>query len=70
MEILRQFSPDRGTHFKNKIVEEVLRNLGIKQILTTSYSPETQGLIVKRVNGILYSSLKNYKNDDSRYRRS
>jgi len=63
----KQFSSDRGTHFKNKLVEEVTQNLGIKQILSTAYSPETQGF-VERVNGVLCSSLKNYINDDNQHR--
>jgi len=63
----RQFSSDRGTHFKNKLIEEVTQNLGIKQILSTAYSPETQGF-VERVNGVLCSSLKNYINDDNQQR--
>uniref|UniRef100_A0A2S2QEP6 RNA-directed DNA polymerase n=1 Tax=Sipha flava TaxID=143950 RepID=A0A2S2QEP6_9HEMI len=63
----KQFSSDRGTHFKNKLVEEVTKNLGIKQILSTAYSPETQGF-VERVNGVLCYSLKNYINDDNQHR--
>ncbi|VVC38986.1 Integrase, catalytic core,Ribonuclease H-like domain [Cinara cedri] len=62
----RQFSSDRGTHFRNKLVE-VLQKLGIKQVLSTAYSPETQSF-VERVNGILCNSLKNYLNDENQYR--
>lgn len=60
----RQFSSDRGTHFKNKLVSIILENLGIKQVYSTAYSPESQGF-VERVNGILRSALKNYINDDN-----
>lgn len=64
----RTFSSDRGTHFRNNLVSEVLHNLGIKQVLSTAYSPETQGF-VERVNGILCNSLKNYliNNDQTRW---
>lgn len=63
----RQFSSDRGTHFKNNTVSEVLNNLGIKQILSTAYSPETQGF-VERINGVLCNSLKNYINNNNQTR--
>lgn len=64
----RTFSSDRGTHFRNNLVSEVLHNLGIKQVLSTAYSPETQGF-VERINGILCGSLKNYiiDNDQTKW---
>lgn len=65
----RQFSSDRGTHFKNKLVTNVLDNLGKKQVLSTAYSPESQGF-VKKANGVLCISLKNYFNDDNQSRGS
>ncbi|KAE9522515.1 hypothetical protein AGLY_017080 [Aphis glycines] len=65
----RQFSSDRGTHFKNQIVNEVCENLGIKQILSTSYSPQTQGL-VEKINYVLCNSIKNYIDDNNQSRRS
>jgi len=40
-----QFSSDRGTRFKNQMVSEVCENLGIKQILSINYSPQTQGFV-------------------------
>jgi len=45
----------------------VLNKLGIKQIFSTAYSPETQGL-VERVNGIVCNSLKNYLSEDNQSR--
>jgi len=62
------FSSDRGTHFKNKLVEDICNNLGIKQVLSTSYSPQSQGL-VEKINGVLSTSLKNYieNNNQSRW---
>lgn len=63
----KQFSSDRGTHFRNKLVSKITDNLGINQILSTAYSPETQGL-VEKFNGTLCNSLKNYLNTDNQYR--
>lgn len=48
----RQFFSVRGTHFKNKLVSDILENLGIKQVLSTAYSPESQGF-VERIHGML-----------------
>ncbi|KAF0713747.1 Uncharacterized protein FWK35_00036846, partial [Aphis craccivora] len=56
----RQFSSDRGTHFKNQMVSEVCENLGIKQILLTSYSPQTQGF-VEKINDYLPYFTLSYK---------
>ncbi|KAE9538920.1 hypothetical protein AGLY_005502 [Aphis glycines] len=63
----RQFSSDRGTHFKNQMVNEVCENLGIKQILSTSYSPQTQGF-VEKINDVLCNSIKNYIDDNNQSR--
>ncbi|KAE9522208.1 hypothetical protein AGLY_017390 [Aphis glycines] len=63
----RQFSSDRGTHFKNQMVNEVCENLGIKQILSTSYSPQTQGF-VEKINYVLCNSIKNYIDDNNQSR--
>jgi len=61
------FSSNRGTHFKNKHVENICNNLGIKQVLSTSYSPQSQGL-VEKINGVLSTSLKNYIEDNNQSR--
>jgi len=58
-ECFRNFSSDRGTHFRNKLIGDICSNLGIKQTLPTSYSPQTKGL-VEKINGVLIGSLKNY----------
>ncbi|KAF0736150.1 Uncharacterized protein FWK35_00026021 [Aphis craccivora] len=63
----KQFSSDRGTQFKNSTVTEVLNKLGIKQTLSTTYSPETQGF-VERVNKVLCNSLKNYLTENNQSR--
>jgi len=49
------------------LVSEICENLGIKQILSTSYSPQTQGL-VEKINGVLCNSLKNYIDDNNQSR--
>lgn len=59
----RKFSSDRGTHFRNKQVSEICESLGIDQILSTSYSPQTQGF-VEKINSVLCASLRNYLNDN------
>lgn len=64
----REFASDRGSHFKNQLVKDICDNLGIKQILSTSYFPQTQGF-VEKFNGTLCQSLKNYieNNNQSRW---
>lgn len=63
----RQLSSDRGTHFKNTLVSDVCDNLGIKQILSTAYSPQTQGF-VKKINDVLCNSIKNYIDNNNQHR--
>jgi O-acetyl-ADP-ribose deacetylase (regulator of RNase III) len=63
----RQLSSDRGTHFKNTLVSDVCENLGIKQILSTAYSPQTQGF-VEKINDVLCNSIKNYIDNDNQHR--
>lgn len=41
------FSSDRVTHFKNNHLEGVCNNLGTKQVLSTSYSLQSQGFVKK-----------------------
>ena len=47
---------DRGTHFKNRLIELLTEKFNIKHNLSTSYHPQTNGL-VKYFNCILYESL-------------
>jgi len=63
----KQLSSDRGTHFKNKLISDVCDNLGIKQLLSTAYSPQTQGF-VEKINHVLCNSIKNYIDDDNQHR--
>lgn len=63
----RQLSSDRGTDFKNKLISDVCDNLGIKQVLSTAYSPQTQGF-VEKINDVLCNSIKNYIDNDNQHR--
>ena len=47
---------DRGTHFKNKLVEELCEKFEIKHKLSAPYHPQTNGL-VERFNCTLCESL-------------
>ncbi|GES76605.1 putative integrase core domain protein [Rhizophagus clarus] len=47
---------DRGTHFNNQMVEKLLEKFGIKHVFSTSYHPQTNGL-VERFNRTLCESL-------------
>ena len=47
---------DRGIHFRNKLVEELCEKFEIKQKLSASYHPQTNGL-VERFNCTLCESL-------------
>lgn len=57
------FASDRGTHFRNKPITDILNSLGIKQIMSTSYSPQTQGQ-VEKINDVLCNSLKHYMEEN------
>src|SRR6266511_1044949 len=52
----RRIISDRGTHFNNKIVEELLKKFGTKHRLSTPYHPKTNGL-VERFNRTLCEAL-------------
>jgi len=40
----KQFCSYRGTHFKNKEVEKACKRLGIVQIISRAYHPQTNGM--------------------------
>lgn len=63
----KQFSSDRGTHFKNKLVTDTCNNLGIKIAMSTSYSPQTQGF-VEKINDVICTALRNYINNNNQSR--
>src|SRR3954462_5871968 len=56
---------DRGTHFKNQLVEALIQQFEIQHLLSTPYHPQTNGL-VKRFNRTLCESLArlSLKNND------
>ena len=71
-EIVLQFGPpetiltDQGTHFINKLIEQVTEHLQTKHLRTTPYHPQTNGM-TERFNGTLckaLSKLANYSEDD------
>ena len=47
---------DRGTHFKNQLIEHLLQKFQIKHLFSTPYHPQTNGL-VERFNRTLCESL-------------
>ena len=52
---------DRGTHFNNKIIEELTKKFEIKHLFSSPYHPQTNGL-VERFNRTLANLKKNGKN--------
>jgi Integrase zinc binding domain/Integrase core domain len=60
---------DRGTHFKNQLVENLMKEFEIQHLLSTPYHPQTNGL-VERFNRTLCESLaklSKQKNDWDQY---
>lgn len=55
----KKITTDRGTHFKNKELEENCKALGIELRFSTAYSPQTQGG-VERFNKTLIETLNAY----------
>ena len=53
----REILSDRGTQFTSDLMKEASRLLGVKQLHTTPYHPQANGL-VERFNGVLKSVLK------------
>lgn len=53
----REFLTDRGTQFTSELMAEVCRLLSVKQLTTSPYHPQCNGL-VERFNGTLKSMLK------------
>jgi hypothetical protein len=52
----KQILSDRGTHFRNEIVNGLLKQFEIRHLLSTPYHPQTNGL-VERFNRTLCESL-------------
>jgi hypothetical protein len=55
---------DRGTHFNNNMIKELMKKFEIKHIFSTSYHPKTNGL-VERFNKTLCESLAKLKKDQN-----
>jgi len=55
----KYFCSDRGTHFKNKEVEETCKLLGITQVFSSAYHPQTNGM-TELMNKIICNSLTHY----------
>lgn len=53
---------DRGTHFRNQLVDTLLEKLQVKHYLSTPYHPQTNGL-VERFNKTLCESLAKLCNE-------
>jgi transposase InsO family protein len=58
----RKIISDRGTHFDNKMVDLLTKKFEIKHNLSTSYHPQTNGL-VERFNKTLCESLAKLQED-------
>ena len=50
---------DQGTNFMSRLLQELYRMLGVKSIRTSSYHPQTDGL-VERFNGTLKTMLRKF----------
>ncbi|KAK7588127.1 hypothetical protein V9T40_005372 [Parthenolecanium corni] len=57
--IPKKISTDNGSHFSNELVANFCKNKGISHVFSSTYSPQSQGL-VERMNGILKNALKKY----------
>src|ERR1700722_13745 len=53
---------DRGTHFKNRLIESLIERFNIQYNLSTSYHPQTNGL-VERFNKTLCEALSKLSSD-------
>ncbi|KAE9522252.1 hypothetical protein AGLY_017349, partial [Aphis glycines] len=61
----KYFCSDRGTHFKNKEVDYACKKLGITQIFSSAYHPQTQGM-TELMNKIICNSLSHYVNENQK----
>ena len=59
----KELLTDRGSHFVNKILKSLCQELGVKHKLSTSYHPQTNGL-VERFNRTLCETLAKYAGDN------
>lgn len=61
----KYFCSDRGIHFKNKEVEYACKRLGITQLFSSSYHPQTNGM-TELMNKIICNSLSYYVNENKK----
>lgn len=61
----KYFCSDRGTHFKNKEVENACNRLGITQVFSSAYHPQTNGM-TELMNKIICNSLSHYVNENQK----
>ncbi len=54
--MFKKILTNKGIHFNNKIIEELMKKFNIKHNFLTPYHPKTNGLI-ERFNKILCKSL-------------
>src|SRR5204862_7162233 len=54
---------DRGTHFKNRLIDYLVQKFEIKHLFSTPYHPQTNGL-VERFNRTLCESLAKLSPDN------
>lgn len=57
--ITREVQSDQGSNFTSKVFEEDIFRLGVEQILSTSYHPQSQG-VLERFHQMLKSTLRAY----------
>ena len=62
---LRTLLSDRGQNFLSKLLKEICRLVNTEKVYTSSYHPQTDGL-VERLNGTLIQSLSMYVSSDQR----
>ena len=61
----RTLLSDRGQNFLSKLLKEICRLVNTEKVYTTSYHPQTDGL-VERLNGTLVQSLSQYVSTDQK----
>lgn len=61
----KYFCSDRGTHFKNKEVEYACKKLGITQLFSSAYHPQSNGM-TELMNKIICNSLSHYVNENQK----
>ena len=61
--IPKEILTDNGTNFISTYIRKLYEILGIKQVLTTPFHPQTNG-VTERFNGTLISMLRRFVRDD------